>query len=166
MGRFLRAEAALAAAVAGRARRRLTVSLLVFALPFAPCRIHRSKGRSIRMRRRRGCQGFSEPPQARSTGPTPTAQMGAARLCWGPSPLLAGTGESASALQQKPAGLFPLNPGESCTGPPSAHSLRCGMLVTPVGQIQIWTKGLVPAKWKQNRSMWRVLEAIHVKACG
>jgi len=85
-----RAAAAPAAVVAGRDRRLLAASLLVSALPFAPRRIRPSKGRSIRMRRRRReCRGGgSEPPQARSSGPTLTARMGAARLCWGPSPPL------------------------------------------------------------------------------
>lgn len=36
----------------------------------------------------------------------------------------------------------------------------------PRGAIQIWTKILVSVKWEQNRSVWRVLEAVGVKARG
>lgn len=133
MGRFLRVEAALAAAVTGRDRRRLTMSLLIFALPFAPCRTCPSKGRSIGMRwRRKGALGgFPELPQAQSTGPTPTARVEAARLCRGPAPLLAGTGESASALRQRAVGLLLPDPGDRTP----ACSLHPGvrMLVLPRG---------------------------------
>lgn len=36
----------------------------------------------------------------------------------------------------------------------------------PRGAIQIQTKILVAVKWEQNHSVWRVLEAVGVKACG
>lgn len=73
--------------------------------------------------------GFPEPPQPQSTGPTPTARVEAARLCWGPAPLVAGTGESASALRQRTVGLLLPDPGDRTP----ACSLHPGVRITPRG---------------------------------
>lgn len=41
------------------------------------------------------------------------------------------------------------------------------MSVTPMGQIQIWTKGLVPVKWKQSPSRcWKQFVLKHVVKVG